>query len=226
MKPTILFDMNETLLDMSSLDSTFAKIFEPAAATETRKKWFKQVLELFLTATVIDEYRSFDKLTDDSLQMIAAQRGREASADDRAALKKALAELRAYPDVQPGLRQLKQARFTVATLTNSTEDAARKLVGHAGLDALFDQVLSADAVKRYKPARDAYEYAAEKLGVKTGDICLVAAHGWDIAGAHAAGCQTAFIARPEKVLSPGAPKPGLQARDVSELAAQLVARHA
>ena len=86
MKPVILFDMNETLLDISSLDATFARIFEPAGAAETRKKWFKQVLELFLTATVIGTYRSFDKLTDDALQMIAAQRGREASADDRAAL--------------------------------------------------------------------------------------------------------------------------------------------
>ena len=225
MKPVIVFDLNETLLDMSSLDPAFAKIFGPGAATTTRKKWFNQVLELFLAATVIDEYRSFDKLTDDELQMIAAQQGGEASADDRATLKKALGEIPAYPDVQPGLRRLKEAGFTVATLTNSTAKSAQTLVDRAGLGDLFDRVLSVDAIERYKPAREAYEYAANELKVKPGDICLVAAHAWDIAGAVAAGCKGAFIARPEKVLSPGTAAPEFQARDVTALAEQLVSRH-
>ncbi len=53
MKPVIVFDVNETLLDMVALDVIFGKIFGGATAGELRKKWFKQVLELFLTATVI-----------------------------------------------------------------------------------------------------------------------------------------------------------------------------
>ena len=76
---------------------------------------------------------------------------------------------------------------------------------HSRIRALFDKVLSVDAVERYKPAREAYEHAAMALKVDLGDILLVAAHGWDIAGAKAAGCEAAFLARPEKVLSPGGP---------------------
>lgn len=121
------------------------------------------MLELLLTATVIGEYRSFDKLTDDALQMIAAQRGGEASADGRTTLKEVLGQIPAYADVRPGLEQLKQAGFTVATLTNSTEKSATKRLEHAGLRELFDHILSADAVERYKPAREAYEYAAKQL---------------------------------------------------------------
>ena len=67
MKPVILFDMNETLLDMAALDPVFARIFDAGDGTALRKEWFAQLLELFLTATVIDEYRSFDRLTDDAL---------------------------------------------------------------------------------------------------------------------------------------------------------------
>ena len=54
MKPVIVFDVNETLLDLAALDDVFGEIFG-ASGVELRKKWFKQVLELFLTATVIDD---------------------------------------------------------------------------------------------------------------------------------------------------------------------------
>lgn len=221
MKPVIVFDLNETLLDMSALDPTFVRIFSVAKGAELRKTWFKQVLELFLTATIVGRYRSFDKLTDDALRMLAAQQGREASTDDRAALAGALGRVPAYPDVRPGIERVKEAGFTVATLTNSTKKSATTLLEYAGLDDLFDAVLSADDVERYKPAREAYEYAAKELGVKTSEIVLVAAHAWDVVGALAAGCQAAFVARPEKVLSPGAPVPRLQAQDVKTLAEQL-----
>lgn len=222
MKPVIVFDMNETLLDMSALDPTFAKIFGQESGSELRKKWFTQLLELFLTVTITGEYRDFEKLSDDALQMLAQRQGRGASAEDRAALKAAQAELPAHPDVRPGLARLKEAGFTTTVLSNSTEKASKALLKRAGLgDALY-HVLSADAVQRYKPAREAYEYAATQLGVTSGAIVLVAAHAWDVAGAMAAGCEAAFIARPEKVLSPGGQRPRFEADDVGAFADEIV----
>lgn len=222
MKPVLVFDMNETLLDMSALDPTFAQIFGQASGAELRKKWFRQVLELFLTATITGEYRSFDKLTDDALQMLARQQGREASAKDRAALKEAAMKVPAHPDVRRGLTRLKTAGFRLAVLSNSGKMTSTALLKLAAIDDQLEQVLSADAVKKYKPAREAYEYAARELEVQPGDIVLVAAHAWDIAGAMAAGCEAAFIARPEKVLNPGGRKPRFEASDIAALAEQLV----
>lgn len=225
MKPVIVFDMNETLLDMSALDVTFGRIFAHPQPSELRKKWFAQVLELFLTATVIGRYRRFDKLTQDALQMLALQQGREASPEDRATLKEALAKIPAFPDVRPGLERLKAAGFVVTTLTNSTEKSAEKLLEQAGIRRLFDHVLSADDVECYKPARQAYAYVAKELAIKPGEVLLVAAHAWDIAGALAAGCRAAFIQRPEKVMNPDGPQPEISARDIRDFAEQLVAQH-
>ena len=225
MKPVIVFDLNETLLDMSALDPAFARIFPGADGTAVRTTWFSQVLELFLTAAITGEYRSFDKVTDDALQMTAARQGGEARAEDRAALREALGKIPAYPDVRPGLQRLKEAAFTVATLTNSTAKSATTVLEHAGIRDLFDHVLSVDAIERYKPAREAYEYAAKELHADVGDIVLVAAHAWDIAGATAAGAAAAFVKRPEKVLSPGGPQPRFQAPDLRELAEQVVATY-
>ncbi|CAN5856323.1 haloacid dehalogenase type II [soil metagenome] len=223
MKPVIVFDLNETLLDMSALDPAFARIFPDADGSAMRKTWFSQVVELFLAAAITETYRSFDKLTDDALQMIAPREGVAVSAEDRETLKHALGRIPAYPDVRPGLERLRESGFTIATLTNSTAKSATALLDHAGIYELFDHVLSADTGQHYKPAREAYEYAAKKLRVNVSGIMLVAAHDWDVAGAMAAGAAAAFVERPEKVLSPGRPKPQFQSPDVRELAEQIVA---
>lgn len=179
MKPVIVFDMHETLLDLSALDPVFARIFSHSDGAELRTTWFRQVLELFMTATITGAYRSFDKLSDDALQMLKAQWGSEASADDRAALRSAQARMPAHADVRPGLTRLKQAGFRLATLSNSTRVASEALLQSAGIRDQLDAVLSADDVQRFKPAREAYEYAARSLAVTPGDVMLVAAHGWD-----------------------------------------------
>ena len=221
MKPTIVFDVNETLLDLSALDEVFGELFGSANAREVRKRWFKQVLELFLTATAIGEYRSFDRLTDDALRMLATQQGREATDDDREKLRRALGALPAHPDVRPGLERLKADGFTLAALTNARRESAEKQLDRAGLRGYLDRVLSADDVKRFKPAREAYEHAARELGVALDQIVLVAAHSWDVAGALAAGCQAAFVARPGQTLSPAVAKPQFRGRDIEEVAEQI-----
>ncbi len=108
---------------------------------------------------------------------------------------------------------------------SALDPAFAGIFGQAGIRQQFDAVLSADAVERYKPAREAYEYAAKELDVKPGRIVLVAAHAWDVSGAMAARCEAAFIARPEKVMSPGAPPPRYEAADVAALAEELVSNH-
>ncbi|HWJ31944.1 MAG TPA: haloacid dehalogenase type II [Gaiellaceae bacterium] len=220
MSRVIVFDLNETLLDLSAMDPAFQQVF---GAAEVRKLWFKQVLELFLTATVIDAYRPFSELTDAALEMIALQRGVRLTADDKARVHAAMQALPAHPDVRPSLERLKGAGLRLATLTNSGEKTARHHLEHAGLTELFDAVLSADAVQRYKPAREAYEYAAKQLDVKLRDIRLVAAHSWDVAGALRAGCEAAFVARPEKVLDPTGTQPEIVGRDLAEVADRILA---
>ena len=225
MKPVIVFDVNETLLDLAALDHTFRRIVGASAASETRKKWFKQVLELFLTGVVVGQHRSFASLTDDALQMIGAQAGSETTEDHRAMLKAALGELPAHADAKAGLARLKAGGFTLAALTNSGRAAATKLLERAGILPYFDKVLSAEDVKRHKPAPEAYQHAATSLGIELKDIVLVAAHSWDVAGALAAGCRAAFVARPGQALSPGTPQPQFQGRDIVGVAQQLIAHH-
>lgn len=225
MKPAIVIDLNETLLDMSALDATFGRIFEAATAHDVRRRWFEQVVEMFLTTAVIHQYRSFDEIIVEALHVVAGQLGTSASSEDATTLARALGEIPPYADVRPGLERLKHAGFSVAVLTNSTLKAARKPIDHAQLGDLLASVLSVDDIERYKPEPEAYAYAARQIAVGLDDLVLVAAHPWDLAGALAAGCRAAFVERPGKVL-PRHIRPQLRARDLDQLAMLLVQEYA
>ncbi|HEX2160166.1 MAG TPA: HAD hydrolase-like protein, partial [Actinomycetes bacterium] len=93
---------------------------------------------------------------------------------------------------------------------------------HAGLIDTFEQVLSADTVHQLKPAPEPYLMAADRLGVPIGEVRLIAAHAWDVAGATRAGCATAFVARPGKVLDPLVERPEIVGADLAEVAAAIL----
>lgn len=111
------------------------------------------------------------------------------------------------------LKRLRDADHRLAALTNSPLEAAEAKLKHAGLYDYFEQVLSADRVERLKPAREPYHMAAEALSAEPGELLLVAAHDWDVAGA----------LRPGKRLRPLMEQLEIVGADLSEVAAQVLA---
>ena len=94
---------------------------------------------------------------------------------------------------------------------------------NAGLIDLFEHVLSADDVKRLKPAAEPYRMAAARFGVPINEVRLVAAHAWDVAGAISEGCKAAFVARPSMVLDPLHAQPDIVGGDLREVATKIIA---
>jgi 2-haloacid dehalogenase len=131
--------------------------------------------------------------------------------------------LPAHPEVAGALERLGGAGFRLASLTNSTEAVAMAQLTNAGLADRFERILSADTVRRLKPAPEPYQMAARDLGVSIGELRLVAAHAWDVAGALAAGCAAAFVARPGMVLDPLVPAPDIVGRDLDDVAERIMA---
>jgi 2-haloacid dehalogenase len=219
MANVLVFDVNETLLDLRALDPIFEGIFGDAAA---RREWFGQMLQSAFLATITDAYSDFGATGGASLRMIAAKRDVMLADADMEAVRGGMRELPAYPDVRPALEQLRSSGFRMATLTNSTAEVAEAQLAFAGLRDLFGKALTADTVKRLKPAPEPYRMAAEALGVGIGEIRLIAAHSWDVAGAMRAGCRAAFVARPGQVLDPLAPEPDIVGQDLTEVAAAII----
>jgi 2-haloacid dehalogenase len=176
-----------------------------------------------LVATVTGANSQFGAIGMAALTMIARQAGVELRDEDREAIVGQLRELPAHPEVAGALGRLREAGLRLAALTNSTEQVARAQLEHAGIVDAFELVLSADAVRRLKPAPEPYRMAAERLGVAVEEVRLIAAHPWDVAGAARAGCATAFVARPGKVPDPLVERPGVIGADLAEVADHILA---
>lgn len=219
----LVFDVNETLLDLSALDAPFQQVFGHA---EARQEWFGQVLQSALVSTVTGPYADFSTIGRSALQMTAARRGVHLTADDRKAIFEAMHRLPPHPEVVESLEQLQQAGFRMVALSNGAPDVLRDQMIHAKLDAFFEEILSADAVQRLKPAPEPYHMTAQTLGVDVEALCMVAAHAWDVGGAMRAGATAAFVARPGKVLDPLLPMPSIVGPDLAQVADQLMADRA
>ena len=214
-----VFDVNETLLDLGALDPHFETAFGDAGA---RRAWFLQLLQSALVATVTGSYSDFGQVGGAALEMVAEREGLDLSDGDRQKILGGMRELPPHPEVPESLGRLRDAGLRLATLTNSTQQVAEAQMETSGLRDYFEQILSADSVRRLKPAPEPYRMAAESSGVEVGQVRLVAAHAWDVAGAMRAGCAAAFVARPGMVLDPLVERPDVVGADLREVADRIL----
>jgi 2-haloacid dehalogenase len=219
MKHICVFDVNETLLDLSAIDPHFERVFGNA---EVRQQWFGQFIQSALVSIATDSYTQFGTIGSAAFDMIVARLGVEVSEEDKTTIMLAIGNLPPHPEVKQELARLKEAGFTIAALTNSTQQVVEKQLINAGLAEYFDKILSADSVKRLKPSKEPYEMVVKEFSVEVNDIRLIAAHAWDIAGALRAGCSAAFIARPGMVLDPLSEKPDIIGSDLTEVVSKII----
>jgi 2-haloacid dehalogenase len=217
----IVFDVNETLLDLNNLKPRFAETFGDATVMS---RWFAQLLQLSMVASLTEHYYDFGTLAREALLITAKRQGVTLSDEAKEKVIQTLTQLEPHADVKESLERLRSAGFRLATLTNSPPHVLKKQLSHAGLLEFFEQTLSVEEVKRFKPHPKVYRMAAQKLGVQSSEIRLVAAHNWDTTGAIRAGCKAAFVARPGMVLGDLDEQPDIVAATMTEVVGKILRR--
>ena len=111
----------------------------------------------------------------------------------------------------------------MVTLTNSSQAGVDAQISNAELMDQFEARLSIEDIQMFKPHGHVYRWAARKMGLPPEECMLVAAHGWDVAGALWAGWRAAFLSRPGAQLYPLAPVPEIAEPDLAATAKRLIA---
>ena len=225
--PSVLvFDVNETLIDIEALSPLFTQILGDGGAM---REWFGQLVMYSMTSALSGRYVDFFTLGQGVLRMLGEIHHRPISDEDSERIKKAMTTMPAHPDVADGLVELRDNGFRLVTLTNSPPNpTGPSPLDSAGLAGYFERQFSVDACRTFKPARDVYDYTCRELDVAPTDCMMVAAHVWDTIGAQSAGFSAALITRPGNAPLPldGLPRPTLVATDLRQLAQQLTSTRA
>jgi 2-haloacid dehalogenase len=215
-KPKVLvFDVNQTLLDLNALRPHFARVFGDGRALD---EWFALLLQYSLVVTVADAYSDFGTVGKAVLEMLANTKGVKLSSEDATRILQGMLTLPAHLDVGENLKRLRGAGFHMVTLTNSSPTAVKAQLQNAGLAQYFEEAISVETVHRFKPDLEVYRSAAAHLGAQPGELLMIAAHPWDVFGAMKAGLQAAFVARNGITPFPLGPKPGIIGPDMKAVA--------
>jgi 2-haloacid dehalogenase len=219
--PLIVFDVNETLLDLQTLEPTFERIFDEKRAM---RLWFANVILYSAALTVAGCYVPFTDIGSAVMKMLADARGIKIIDGDKRELTEKFSTMPPHPEVPAALRRLRDAGFRLFTLTNNLPEVQSCQLEHSGIVDLFERCFSVDGVKHYKPSRQAYAYVERELRVEPSQLCLIACHTWDTLGAVAAGWEAALIKRVGNDVLGVGPQPQIVGDDLNDVADQLIAR--
>jgi 2-haloacid dehalogenase len=217
----LVFDVNETLIDIESLAPLFDGLFDDERVL---REWFRQLIQYSMTITLADKYVPFPVLARGTLRMLGDVHHVDVTDDHLDRLTTGLLTMPAHPDAAEGLASLRDNGFRLVSLTNSPPNPdGPTALQNSGLAGFFERQLSVDARRAFKPSPVVYRYVCEELHVTPDECMMVAAHVWDTLGAQSVGFSGALITRRGNAPLPvsGLPQPNIVAGDLRELAEHL-----
>jgi 2-haloacid dehalogenase len=220
--PLVVFDVNETLLDLRTMEPTFERIFGDSSAM---RLWFDDLILYSAALTVAGCYVPFTDIGSAVMKMLADTRGIRIGDADRKELTEKFSTMPPYQEVPGALRKLRAAGFRLFTLTDNLLEVQTRQLEHGGIVDLFERRFSADGVRHHKPSREAYGHVEKELGVRPSQLCLITCHTWDTLGAVAAGWQAALVRRVGNDVLGVGPQSQIVGDDLNDVADQLIARH-
>jgi 2-haloacid dehalogenase len=204
--PLIVFDVNETLLDLQTMEPTFERIFGDKGAM---RLWFADLILYSAALTVAGCYVPFTDIGSAVMKMLADTRGIRVDDKDRKELTERFSTMPPHPEVPTALRKLRDAGFRLFTLTDNLLEVQTRQLEHG---------------RHHKPSRQAYASVERALAAEPSQLCLIACHTWDTLGAVAAGWEAALIKRPGNDVLGVGPQPQIVGDDLDDVADRLIAR--
>ena len=193
----------------------------PGRGPELLQMWRTRQFEYTWLRATAGRYADFERVTAESLAFAAEALKLDLTAEKRDQLLQAHFELKTWPDVIPVLTRFRDAGLPLAFLSNFTPGMLNSCIKSAGLEGMFDAVLSTGSAQTYKPDPRAYALEEAALKLPRERILFVAFAGWDAAGAKLFGYPTFWVNRlglpPERF----GPMPDATSSDLSVLPAYV-----
>lgn len=221
MPEAIGFDIYSTLVNPLEMNRHLRPLVGDLA-DRFAQLWRQKQLEYSIRRGLMRRYENFGVCTKQALLFAMYALKVDLSDEDQERLIGELQNLRALPDVAPGMEALKAKGHRLVAFSNGVEATTRTLLERAGILRYLEGVVSVDDLKTFKPDPEVYEYLARRLDRSMSETWLVSGSPRDVIGAKSAGLKAAWIKRsPDAVFDPWGIEPDVTAEDLEELSERL-----
>jgi 2-haloacid dehalogenase len=215
-----VFDAYGTLLDVDAAAREAAAEPGMEALKENwlpiAKGWRERQLRYSWLCSMMGKYDDFWELTIRALDTTLEEHALASNDKVRARLLSLYSELSAYQEVPEVLANLKAAGHRLAVLSNASPSMLVKALDAAGISEWFDELLSVDVLKCYKPTPAVYQLIPERFDCKPSDVTFFSSNNWDVSGAGAFGFKTIWVNRTGVVWDNLPGKPDIIVNSISE----------
>lgn len=221
MMEAIGFDIYGTLVDPLEMNRHLRSLVGDLA-DQVAELWRTKQIEYSFRRGLMEKYQDFGTCTRQALDFAMKTVKRSLSEEDHRRLLDEYQNLHPFPDVEPGMKKLKQGGYTLVAFSNGVERTVKALLQRAGILPLLDGVVSVDDLRTFKPAPKVYAYLAQRLDRVMQSVWLVSSNPWDVIGAKSAGLKAAWVRRNEEtVFDPWGIEPDVIVRDLEELSRRM-----
>lgn len=221
MATTLAFDVYGTLIDTHGVSLALQGMVGTRAA-EFSRHWRDKQLEYSFRRGLMQHYASFATCTRDALEYTCESLGLPLDVEQRQLLLDAYRTLPAFDDVKRGLENSRAAGFRMFAFSNGAADAVDTLLETAGIRGFFDDVVSCDEVKSFKPNPGVYAHFLRRAATPGASAWLVSSNPFDVIGAMWAGMRAAWVRRsPQAVFDPWGIAPSVTVAELTTLAAAI-----
>lgn len=199
---TYAFDIYGTLIDPMALGKELeAMIGENAVAFN--QLWRDKQLEYSFRKAAMKQFNHFSECTQQALSYCDAYFKTSLSEEQRNNLLGMYRTLPAYDETEACLKSLKESGDELIAFSNGKREDLISLFNHSKIIQYFDQIVSVDEVRTFKPAPEVYKLLLQKSSSAMADTWLVSSNAFDIIGATAVGLSAIWLKRnPNAVFDP------------------------
>ncbi|TVZ09221.1 2-haloacid dehalogenase [Cellulophaga sp. RHA_52] len=222
MKYTLAFDVYGTLINTSSVLVSLEKLLGKDTAKPFMDTWRDKQLEYSFRRGLMDKYTDFSICTDNALNFVCKKFNVTLSCEQKEALLNEYTVLPAFDDVKDALEDLKTAGHRLFAFSNGSKEAVTKLLKTASIFNYFEDVISVENVKMFKPSPIVYDYFLESTNAKKEESWLISSNNFDVIGSKMFGMHSAWVQRtPDAIMDPWGIEPTTTIHNLTELVKNL-----
>jgi 2-haloacid dehalogenase len=199
---TLGFDVYGTLIDTSGLVASL-EVMVGARAAEFSDTWREKQLEYSFRRGLMQNYEPFSVCTIQALEYTCQYYNVPIGDKQKSELIAGYQSLPVFEDVTVGLSLLKKANVRLFAFSNGEREAVDGLLTNAKIATFFDDIVSCDDIKSFKPNPAAYAHFLRATKSTGSEAWLVSSNPFDVIGAISAGLRAAWVKRtPTKLFDP------------------------